>query len=117
MIIRNENKTVRVTSIIGDSLKRGGKSYPALRFEFTNEVTAEDIETLLSGTFEIINDNGEVLGTHEGYNTLKNISVVIGKVTTDEQHIEELEASLVAIQAEKDELQNAIDVMVGGNAE
>ena len=135
MIIRANDKEINVKSILGDFLKRNGKSYPALRFEFDNEATAADIEVLLSGSFEILDDNGEVMGVHEGYNTLKSVSVVVGKITTDEQKIEELEAEKSALaeslaqseaanaelattlettQAEKEELQNAVDVIVGG---
>ena len=145
MIIRNGDKTVNVTSILGDSLRKGSKVYPALKFEFADEITAADLEVLMSGSFEILDDEGNVLGVHEGYNTLKSLSVSIGKITTDEQKIEELEATVAAneadkaaleasladseaanaelttnletAQAENAELQNAIDVMVGGNAE
>ena len=145
MIIRNGNKTVNVVSILGDSLRRGSKVYPALKFEFEDQITSEDLAVLLSGSFEILDDNGNVLGTHEGYNTMKSLSVSIGKITTDEQKIEELEATVAATeadkaaleasladseaanaeltsnletaQAENAELQNAIDIMVGGNAE
>lgn len=122
MIIRANGKEIQVKSAFGDVLKRNGKTYPALRFEFENEATTEDIEVLLSGRFEILDDNGEAVGVHEGYNTLKSVSVIIGKVTTEEQRIEELEAekttlveSLAVIETEKEELQNAINVIVGGN--
>lgn len=145
MIIRANDKEIQVKSILGDFLKRNGKTYPALRFEFDNEATSEEIEVLLSGNFEILDDNGEVLGVHEGYNTLKSVYVVVGKITTDEQKIEELEATVAATeaeksalaeslaqseavnveltttlettQAEKEELQNAVDIIVGGNAQ
>ena len=116
MIIRANDKEINIKSIFGDSIRRNGKTYPALRFEFDNEVVSEDVEALLSGSFEILDDNGEVIGTHEGYNTLNSVSVVIGKITTNEQRIEELEASLAATEAANAELQSAIDVMVGGNA-
>lgn len=145
MIIRANNKEINIKNIFTDFLKRNGKTYPALRFEFDNEAPAEDVQALMSGGFEILDDNGEVLGTHEGYNTLKSVSVVIGKITTDEQKIEELEATVAAkeaeksalaeslaqseaanaeltttletTQAEKEELQNAVDVIVGGGTE
>lgn len=145
MIIRANNKEIHVKSVLGDFLKRSGKTYPALRFEFENAAAAEDVEALLSGSFEILDDSGEVVGAHEGYNTLKSVSVVVGKVTTAEQQIEELEATVAAAEAEKTalaeslaaseatnaelttnletaqaenaELQSAINVMVGGNAE
>lgn len=145
MIIRNGEKIVNIKSVISDTMKRNGKTYPALRFDFADEITAADLEALMSGSFEILDDEGNVLGVHEGYNTLKSLSVSIGKITTDEQKIEELEATVAATeadkaaleasladseatnaelttnletaQAEKAELQNAIDIMVGGNAE
>lgn len=124
MIIRANNKEINVKNIFTDFLKRNGKTYPALRFEFETEAPAEDIQVLMSGSFEILDDNGEVLGTHEGYNTLKSVSVVVGKITTDEQKIEELEATnaeltttLETTQAEKEELQNAVNVIVGGGTE
>ena len=136
MIIRANDKQIQVKTILGDSIKRNGKTYPALRFDFDNAASEEDVNALLSGSFEILDDNGEVIGAHEGYNTLKNISVVIGKITTAEQKIEELEAEKTALaeslaqseatnaeltttlettQAEKEELQNAVDVIVGGS--
>ena len=143
MIIRANNKDIQIKSVLSEKIKRNGNSYPALRFEFENEITADDITALTSGSFEILNDNGEVMGTHEGYNILKSVSVVIGKITTDEQRIEALEATIAATeaeksalaeslaqseatnaeltttleatQAEKKELQSAIDVIVGGN--
>ena len=97
MIIRTNNKDIQVKSILSEKIKRNGNSYPALRFEFENEITADDITALTSGSFEILNDNGEVMGTHEGYNTLKSVSVVVGKITTDEQRIEALEAEKSAL--------------------
>ena len=117
MIISANDKQITLKTVFGDTMRRGGKSYPALRFEFESGVSAEEVEALLSGKFDILNEAGEIIGTHEGYNTLKSISVVVGKITTADQQIEELESSLATIQAEKDELQNAIDVIVGGNAE
>lgn len=143
MIIRTNDREIQVKTIFSDSLKRSGKVYPALRFEFAGEVSEEDITALTSGHFEIVDEAGSIIDLYEGYNTLKSVSVVVGKITTAEQQIEELEATVAATeaeksalaeslaqseaanaeltttlettQAEKDELQNAIDVIVGGN--
>lgn len=104
MIIRNGDNIARVVSISSDSLKRKMKTYPALRFEFENEVKAEDIAVLLSGNFEIVDDNGNVIGTKQGYNTLKNISVTVGKITTSEQQIEDLEATVAFAEAANTQL-------------
>ena len=122
MIIRANNKDIQVKSVLGEKIKRNGNSYPALRFEFENEITTDDITALLSGFFEIVDDNDNVIGTYEGYNTKGSISFVMGKITTAEQKVVELEAekanletSLATTQAENMELQEAIDVIVGGN--
>ena len=124
MIIRANNKDIQVKSVLGEKIKRNGNSYPALRFEFENEITTDDVTALLSGSFEIIDDNDNVIGTYEGYNTKGSISFVMGKITTAEQKVVELEAekanletSLATTQAENTELQEAINVMVGGSAE
>ena len=124
MIIRANNKDIQVKSVLGEKIKRNGNSYPALRFEFENEITADNITALLSGSFEIVDDNDNVIGTYEGYNTKGSISFVMGKITTAEQKVVELEAekknletSLATTQAENTELQEAINVMVGGSAE
>ena len=122
MIIRANNKDIQVKSVLGEKIKRNGNSYPALRFEFENEITTDDITALLSGFFEIVDDNDNVIGTYEGYNTKGSISFVMGIITTAEQKVVELEAekanletSLATTQAENMELQEAIDVIVGGN--
>lgn len=111
MIIRANNKDIQVKSVLGEKIKRNGNSYPALRFEFENEITADDITALLSGSFEIVDDNDNVIGTYEGYNTKGSISFVMGKITTAEQKVVELEAekanletSLATTQAENTEL-------------
>ena len=124
MIIRANNKNIQVKSVLGEKIKRNGNSYPALRFEFENEITTDDVTALLSGSFEIVDDNNNVIGTYEGYNTKGSISFVMGKITTAEQKVVELEAekanletSLATTQAENTELQEAINVMVGGSAE
>ena len=124
MIIRTNNKDIQVKSVLGEKIKRNGNSYPALRFEFENEITTDDVTALLSGSFEIVDDNNNVIGTYEGYNTKGSISFVMGKITTAEQKVVDLEAekanleaSLATTQAENTELQEAINVMVGGSAE
>ena len=124
MIIRANNKDIQVKSVLGEKIKRNGNSYPALRFEFENEITTDDVIALLSGSFEIVDDNNNVIGTYEGYNTKGSISFVMGKITTAEQKVVELEAekanletSLATTQAENTELQEAINVMAGGSAE
>lgn len=116
MIIRTNEKDIYVKSIVGDSLKRNGNLYPALRFEFENEIAADDITALMSGSFEILDDNGGVMGTYNGYNTKGSISFVMGKITTSGQKVAELEELLATAQAENAELQEALNVVIGGNA-
>lgn len=124
MVIRANGIDIHVKSVFGEKMKRNGNSYPALRFEFDDEITVDDVNALMAGSFDIIDDNGNVAGTYNGYNTKGSISFVLGKITTAEQKVVELEAdkasletSLETAQAENAELQEAINVMVGGSAE
>lgn len=109
MIIRANGKEIAVRSIISEKMKRDGHAYPALRFVFEGGVSTEDIETLSCGAFDIVDDNGGVAGTHEGYTTNGGVSVVIGKITEADEKIAELEA-------QNAELQEAMNVIVGGEA-
>ena len=94
MIIRANDREIQVNSVLGEKIKRNGNSYPALRFEFENEVTADDIAALMCGSFEILDDDGNVARVYEGYNIKSSLSFVMGKITTAEQKVAELEAIL-----------------------
>lgn len=116
MIIKANSKEISVARVVGDKLREGGAVYPALRFEFGGGVSDEDIKALVSGNIEIIDDDGNAVGAQAGYNKLGNVSVIVGKVSANDERIAELEAELEALRAEKAELQGAVDVIVGGNA-
>lgn len=94
MIIRTNNKEINNVNIFGDVLKQNGKSYPALRIVFGGGVTAEELDALCSGVLEILDDSGNVTGVQEGYTTLGEHSIVIGKITTAEQERDNLAAAL-----------------------
>jgi hypothetical protein len=82
-------------------MRQNGKSYPALRVVFSGGVTAEGLDALCSGSIEILDDDGNVVGTQEGYTTLGEHSVVIGKITTAEQERDTLAAALAVEEAKK----------------
>lgn len=94
MIIRANNNEINAKNIIGETMCQNGKSYPALRVVFDGGVTADELDALCSGAFEILDDDGNVVGTQEGYTTLGEHSVVIGKITTAEQERDTLAAAL-----------------------
>ena len=104
MIIRANGKDTYVMSIISEKIKREGREYPALRFEFPDSISTEDIENLMSGTFDILDDEGNVLGTHEGYNTRGSLSVVIGKITPAEEEVQQLTKEVDALNKTVDDL-------------
>lgn len=110
MIIKTTDREIRVKSVISEQMRRGGHSYPALRFEFEDAITADDANALCLGTFDICDDDGNVIGTHEGYNTKGSISFVVGKITTADQQIAALENELA-------NLQEAVNIVVGGDVE
>lgn len=94
MIIKSNNTDIVVKSIFAETLRKNNKTYPALRFVFDGGVTAEELDALCSGAIEILGDDGNVVGTQEGYTTLGEHSVVIGKITTAEQERDNLAAAL-----------------------
>ena len=94
MIIRANNKEINAKNIYSETIRQNGKSYPALRVVFDGGVTAEELDALCSGALEILDDDGNVVGTQEGYTTLGEHSVVIGKITTAEQERDTLAAAL-----------------------
>lgn len=94
MVIRANNKEINVKNILGETMKQGGKSYPALRIVFRDGVTGEELTSLCSDSFEILDENGNVVGVQEGYTTLGEHSVVLGKITTAEQERDNLAAAL-----------------------
>lgn len=94
MIIRTNNKEISVKNVLGETMRKDGKSYPALRVVFDGGVTAEELDALCSGVLEILDDAVNVVGTQDGYTTLGEHSVVLGKITTAEQERDNLAAAL-----------------------
>lgn len=94
MIIRANGSEINAKNIIGDAMRQGGKSYPALRIVFSGGVTADELDALCSGMIEILDNDGNVVGVHEGYTTRGEHSVVLGKITTAEQERDSLAAAL-----------------------
>lgn len=94
MIIRTNEKEINVKNLIGETMRQNGKNYPALRIVFGNDVTTDELDALCSGSLEILDNDGNVVGTQDGYTTLGEHSVVIGKITTAEQERDELAAAL-----------------------
>lgn len=78
MIVNAKTKDVTVQAVASANIRKSGKTYPALKFTFPAEVTVEDVSELTSGKI-VIGEN-----TYEGYTTLGEISVTVGKITTAE---------------------------------
>ena len=100
MIIRTSDRDINVIAVYDDIKKEGKHTFPALRFEIKGSVSEEELACLTSGNFQIVNDLGEVLGTHEGYKTLEKVSVTISKISTAEERVIQLESSLQTAEAE-----------------
>ena len=101
MIIRANKTEIAVKNIYSNTMKQNGKDYPALRIALSGAVTAEEINALLSGNLEIMDDNGNVIGVHDGYTTRGEHSIIIGKITTTEQERDELAAALAVEEQKK----------------
>lgn len=96
MNIKTKDHVVSVETVVSTNLRRDGKTYPALKFVFSGEITAADIEALLSGNFII--DGNE----YKGYNTLGEISVIVGKITTAEQELDEAKEVIEIISGDSE---------------
>lgn len=101
MIIYANDKTINAVNIIGETFRRDGKSYPALRFVLGGGVTAAELDALCSGKLEITDDAGNVVGVHDGYTTRGEHTFSVAKITTAEQERDELASALEAEEAKK----------------
>lgn len=101
MIIKSNNTNISVKNIYSDSMKVDGKKHPALRFEFEGGVSEAELDALCSGMLEIVDDEGKVIGVHEGYTTRREHSFTVGKIVTAEQERDELAAALAVEEAKK----------------
>jgi hypothetical protein len=106
MRITAKNHDMTVESVVSTTIRRNGKSYPALKFIFAEEVTTEDIVALTSGNIFV----GE--NAHEGYTTLDEISITVGKITTAEQQRDEIESELTATKAEHEEYRGTVNTIL-----
>ena len=101
MIIYANDKTINAVNIIGETFRREGKSYPALRFVLGSGVTAAELDALCSGKLEITDDAGNVVGVHDGYTTRGEHTFTVAKITTAEQERDELASALAVEEAKK----------------
>lgn len=99
MKIKAQNREIEVMSVVSTTINKNGKKYPALEVEFPSAVSEDDIADLTSGKITISKN------THEGYNTLGKVSVVIGKITTAEEERD-------AIEAEHAEMKESVNLIL-----
>jgi hypothetical protein len=108
MIIYANDKTINAVNIIGETFRREGKSYPALRFVLGSGVTAAELDALCSGHLEITDDAGNVVGVHDGYTTRGEHTFMVAKITTAEQERDELASALAVEEAKKPYVESLI---------
>ena len=101
MIIKAKGKDIAVKNIFSETIRQNGKNFPAFRFVFEGGVTDDELDALCSGSFEMYDNNGNVIGSHEGYTTRREHSFTVGKITTAEQERDELAAALAVEEAKK----------------
>lgn len=112
MKIRTNGKEITIESVVSTSMRQDNKTYPALRFVFAKGVTEAEINALCSGTLEIIDDEGNVIGIHEGYTTRNEHSLTVGKITTAEQQLNAVEEELNVAKAEHEEYVDQVAVIL-----
>lgn len=108
MIICANDKTINAVNIIGETFRRDGKSYPALRIVLGGGVTAAELDALCSGKLEITDDAGNVVGVHDGYTTRGEHTFTVAKITTAEQERDEMAAALAVEEAKRPYVESLI---------
>lgn len=101
MIIKAKGKEIAVKNVYSETIRQNGNNFPAFRFVFEAGVTADELDALSSGAFEMFDDNGQIVGSHEGYTTRKELSFVLGKIITAEQERDAFAAALAVEEAKK----------------
>lgn len=102
MKIRTNGKEITIESVVSTSMRQDNKTYPALRFIFAKGVTEAEMNALCSGTLEILDDEGNVIGIHEGYTTRNEHSFTVGKITTAEQELNEAKEVIEIISGDSE---------------
>ena len=82
-----------------------GLTVPALELRVEGPVDEDLLEALKEGKLEIYGADGVKQGEYLGYQTVVRRSVVVAKVTDDQQELLRVQARLAAVQAEKEALE------------
>ena len=82
-----------------------GLTVPALELRVEGPVDEALLEALKEGKLEIYGADGVKQGEYLGYQTVVRRSVVVAKVTDDQQELLRVQARLAAVQAEKEALE------------
>jgi len=94
---------------VGDALfttaQVEGLTVPALELRVEGPVDEALLEALKEGKLEIYGADGVKQGEYLGYQTVVRRSVVVAKVTDDQQELLRVQARLAAVQAEKEALE------------
>jgi hypothetical protein len=109
MKIRTNGKEITVSNVYSESMRRDGKTYPALRFVIFGGVTAAELDALCSGQLEITDDAGNVAVVHDGYTTRGEHTFTVAKITTAEQERDELASALAVEEAKKPYVESLIE--------
>lgn len=104
--IKTKSGALTAEGVAESKEKRGHVTHSALRVTFQDGVTVEQIDQLTSGWLEI---GGAV---REGFTTLKEVSVTIGKTESDDAIIAGLEAELVEEKAQHEKSKATLDKAV-----
>ncbi len=84
--------TARQTSVWTE-----GTHVSALELTVEGEVTREDLAAMTACPLEIVGENGETQGVHEGYTVLYRHSVVLAKEDETKKKLEEAERENAAL--------------------
>lgn len=112
MIIKVNGMDIAVKNVYSETVRQNGKNFPAFRFVFNEGVTPEELNALCSGLLEVMDDDGNVIGVHEGYTTRRELSFIVGKITSAEQERDEIEKELSIVRSTHEEYKGHVETIL-----
>ena len=103
MYIMAGDKTIKNCTVYSERTIYNNVSRLALRIVLDGGITNDDIAALTSNGIMLYNEDGDLQGTHEGFNTVARHEIILAKISDME-----------ALQDERDTAQQKLDSMKSG---
>lgn len=93
-------ETERTGDVLFTTAQTAGMTVPALELRLEGPVDAALLEQLEKGELEIRDEDGTLLGSYTGYDTVVRRSVVVAKVPDAQKELQAAQAQLAVLERE-----------------